>query len=101
MFTTVPDIMQEVYTNGPVEVAFSVYQDFFSYTGGVYTHKSGALAGGHAVKLIGWGVDQGQDYWLIANSWGASWGLDGYFMILKGVNECGIESNVIAGKAAV
>jgi cathepsin B len=101
MFTTVADIMQEVYTNGPVEVAFSVYQDFFSYNGGVYVHRSGALAGGHAVKLIGWGVDNGQDYWLIANSWGANWGLDGYFMILKGVNECGIESNVIAGLAVV
>jgi len=93
--------MQEVYTNGPVEVAFSVYQDFFAYNGGVYVHKSGSLAGGHAVKLIGWGVDAGQDYWLIANSWGTSWGLSGYFMILKGVNECGIESDVIAGKAAL
>jgi cathepsin B len=103
MFTTVQDIMQEVYTNGPVEVAFSVYQDFFSYSGGVYQHESGSLAGGHAVKLIGWGVDTStnQDYWLIANSWGADWGLQGFFMILKGVNECGIESNVIAGKAAL
>jgi cathepsin B len=100
-FNSVAAMMQEVYTNGPVEVAFSVYQDFFSYSGGVYKHVSGGLAGGHAVKLIGWGTDQGQDYWLIANSWGTGWGLQGYFMILKGVNECGIESNVIAGKAAV
>lgn len=49
-------IQTEIYTNGPIEVAFDVYQDFFSYTSGVYVHKTGALAGGHAVKMIGWGT---------------------------------------------
>ena len=46
----------EIMTYGPIEVQFDVYQDFFSYTSGVYVHKSGALDGGHAVKMIGWGV---------------------------------------------
>ncbi|XP_062156993.1 cathepsin B-like protease 3 [Alnus glutinosa] len=48
--------------------------------------------GGHAVKLIGWGATaSGEDYWLLANQWNRSWGDDGYFMIRRGTNECGIE----------
>jgi cathepsin B len=94
---TVDDIATEIMTNGPVEVAFSVYRDFLSYTSGVYSHKTGGLLGGHAVKAIGWGVSNGTPYWIIANSWGASWGQAGTFWIKKGSNECGIESNVIAG----
>ncbi|XP_018460526.1 cathepsin B-like protease 2 [Raphanus sativus] len=92
------DIMAEVYTNGPVEVAFTVYEDFAHYKSGVYKHITGANIGGHAVKLIGWGTsDDGEDYWLLANQWNRSWGDDGYFKIKRGTNECGIEHGVVAG----
>lgn len=97
LISPLPLCTAEIMTNGPVEVAFNVYQDFFSYTSGVYSHKSGGLAGGHAVKAIGWGVENGTPYWLIANSWGTSWGMQGLFKIKRGSNECGIESNVVAG----
>jgi cathepsin B len=43
--------MQEIYKNGPVETAFSVYEDFLTYKSGVYRHTSGAFLGGHAVKV--------------------------------------------------
>jgi cathepsin B len=92
-------IQNELMTNGPMEVAFTVYQDFIHYTGGVYKHTSGSQLGGHAVKLMGWGVDNGTKYWLIANSWSTGWGEDGNFRILRGHNECGIEGDVTAGKA--
>ncbi|KAL9239184.1 hypothetical protein vseg_013527 [Gypsophila vaccaria] len=92
------DIMAEVYKNGPVEVAFSVYEDFAHYKSGVYKHVTGGYLGGHAVKLIGWGTSaEGEDYWLLANQWNRSWGDDGYFKIKRGTNECGIESDVVAG----
>ena len=68
--TTVAAIATEILTNGPIEVAFDVYQDFFSYTSGVYVHKTGSLAGGHAVKMIGWGTLSGVAYWTVSNSWG-------------------------------
>jgi cathepsin B len=91
-------IMAEVYKNGPVEVAFTVYEDFAHYKSGVYKHITGENIGGHAVKLIGWGTsDDGEDYWLLANQWNKSWGDDGYFMIRRGTNECGIEGEVVAG----
>jgi len=100
--TDMPSIQQSMMTNGPVEAAFSVYQDFFSYTSGVYVHTSGGLMGGHAIKMVGWGVDSStkQDYWIVYNSWGTSWGMNGLFWILRGVDECGIESNVVVGLPA-
>jgi cathepsin B len=97
-FTNEQAIMQEIYTNGPIQVGFSVYADFFNYKSGVYKHVSGSLEGGHAVKNIGWGVtSDGTKYWIIANSWNTNWGMNGYFWILKGKNECGIESQGYAG----
>jgi cathepsin B len=66
-------IQTEIMTNGPVEAAFTVYADFESYSGGVYTHKTGEELGGHAIKILGWGVDNGVKYWLVANSWNNDW----------------------------
>ena len=93
------NIMQELYEHGPVEAVFTVYEDFYQYTSGVYSHVAGSAAGGHAVKIIGWGVDNGVKYWLCANSWGKSWGENGFFRIKRGTNECGIESSITTGLA--
>merc|ERR1711981_1500795 len=88
------NMQKELATNGPIQVAFLVYRSFFSYKSGVYAKKSYEYfpEGGHAVKAVGWGTENGNDYWLIANSWGATWGLDGLFKIKRGANECGIET---------
>jgi cathepsin B len=90
-------IMQELVTNGPMYVAFSVYADFPTYKSGVYSHKSGSMLGGHAVTLVGYGVEDGQKYWKIKNSWNEQWGDAGHFKIVRGTDECGIESSVSAG----
>lgn len=50
------------------------------------------------VQIMGWGTENGTDYWLVANSWNEDWGDKGTFKILRGQNECGIESQVVAGK---
>jgi len=82
------DIMQ----NGPIQVAFLVYRSFMSYQSGVYhKHKHEQAEGGHAVKIVGWGTQGKTKYWNVANSWNSDWGEDGFFRILRGKDECGIE----------
>jgi cathepsin B len=88
-------IQHMIMAGGPVETAFTVYSDFENYAGGVYQHTTGEQAGGHAVKMVGWGVDNGVKYWKVANSWNPYWGENGYFRILRGVNHCGIEDEVV------
>jgi len=94
-------IQTELMNHGPVEAAFSVYEDFIQYKSGVYQHTTGQELGGHAVKMLGWGVENGTKYWLIANSWNTDWGDNGYFKILRGSDECGIESMLVAGEPKV
>merc|ERR1712061_504089 len=90
------NIQSAIMAGGPMEVAFTVYSDFENYASGVYHHVSGSMAGGHAVKVVGWGVENGQKYWKIANSWNPYWGEKGYFRIKRGNNEGGIEDQAIA-----
>jgi hypothetical protein len=68
-----------VYSNGPVAVAFQIYDDFFNYTSGVYTHVWGNSMGEHAVALIGY--DDAGQYFIAKNSWGTGWGEAGFFKI--------------------
>ena len=87
--------MQAIQKQGPIEAAFTVYQDLMNYKSGVYQHKTGGMLGGHAIKCIGWGTENGVDYWLMANSWGTSWGMDGFFKIKRG--DCGSDGQLYFG----
>ena len=71
-FFDIDDVKSHMMTHGPVQTGFTVYQDFMSYKSGIYEHTYGAELGGHAVKIVGWGVQNGTEYWIVANSWGAS-----------------------------
>jgi len=93
----VENMQLELMEKGTLSVALSVYEDFEYYTGGVYQHVSGKYLGGHAIKMVGWGVDNGTPYWTCVNSWNDSWGESGTFRILRGSDECGIEGSVVAG----
>ena len=53
----------------------------------------------HAVLLVGFGTDNGQDYWTVKNSWGQKWGEEGYFRIARGTSKCGI--NTLASTSVV
>ena len=48
----------------------------------MYQYTTGAYKGGHAIKIIGWGTEEGVDYWLAANSWNSDWGDKGKSMVL-------------------
>ena len=114
-------IMREIHKNGPVLASMNIYIDFLIYkTGqgflqvtdihctscerasslflGVYskTQEHQRYLGKHSVKIIGWGSEHGEPYWLIQNSWGVLHGEAGLARIRRGTNECGIESEVLA-----
>ena len=79
----------------PVSVAFDCVDDFMDYSSGVYnstTCANGSSDVNHAVLAVGYGTDSdsGLDYWIVKNSWSATWGNEGFFKIQRGVNMCGI-----------
>lgn len=73
------DAVKQALVKGPLMAVMRVYEDFLFYTGGVYKHVTGALAGGHAVSIVGW--DDTDKAWIVRNSWGQDWGEKGYFRI--------------------
>lgn len=97
-FKSINDIKSDIYKNGPLETGFLVYSDFISYKSGIYRKNSDELLGGHAVKIVGWGLEEetNTSYWVVANSWGTNWGEDGFFRFEIG-NCCNMEAQAIAG----
>lgn len=86
---SVDKIMNEMFWRGPVVSRIDVYQDFYAYKYGIYQHKAGGLVGGLGVKVLGYGIENGINFWICQNSWGPSWGQGGYFKIKEG--DCRID----------
>ncbi|MFA6422196.1 MAG: C1 family peptidase [Candidatus Buchananbacteria bacterium] len=80
----VSKIKQAIIENGPVAAGMLVYNDFFNYQSGIYQHTTEDAAGGHMVAIVGFGKEDGRDYWIAKNSWGSNWGENGYFKIAVG-----------------
>jgi cathepsin H len=78
----------------PVSVAYQVSSDFRSYKSGVYDSKqckSGPMDVNHAVLAVGYNsTSAGVPYYIIKNSWGTSFGIQGYFWMVRGKNMCGV-----------
>ncbi|XP_065221429.1 uncharacterized protein LOC135846327 [Planococcus citri] len=87
-------IKQIVSTIGPVTVAIDCGNQINQYQSGIFAPESGYSRGGHAVMIVGYGTESGTDYWLVKNSWSKSWGMDGYFKIIRNQNACGITDEV-------
>jgi C1A family cysteine protease len=87
--------LAQAATLGPVSVAVEADQSCFQfYSGGVLSDPSCGTQLDHGVLVTGYDHDasSGLDYWVVKNSWGADWGLNGYLWIERGTNECGIAS---------
>ncbi|XP_060191935.1 zingipain-2-like [Lycium barbarum] len=73
----------QAVTQQPVSIGIATSQEFQFYAGGTY-HGSCANEINHAVTAIGYGTDEeGQKYWLLKNSWGTTWGENGYMKIIR------------------
>ncbi|XP_023365809.1 pro-cathepsin H [Otolemur garnettii] len=86
-------MVEAVALYNPVSFAFEVTDDFLMYKRGIYSstscHKTPDKVN-HAVLAVGYGEENGVPYWIVKNSWGSQWGMDGYFLIERGKNMCGL-----------
>jgi len=72
-------IKQSLIQHGPLIACFIFGTDFYFYSGGVYEHVWGRIAGGHVVAIVGY--DDSERCWIVKNSWGTSWGENGWFRL--------------------
>jgi len=90
------DALENALNIGPVAIAIEADQDSFQYyTSGVMTGECGSSLD-HGVLAVGYGHDKDSnlDYWIVKNSWGPSWGMDGYILLERHISssagQCGI-----------
>ncbi|XP_065221427.1 cathepsin L-like proteinase [Planococcus citri] len=89
-------IKQVVGTIGPVAATLDARM-LHQYRSGVLQRSECQNQRGtatHAIVIVGYGRQSGMDYWLVKNSWGTSWGMNGYFLIARNVNMCGIANDI-------
>ena len=74
------EIKREIKLNGPVIASLEIHSDFLTYKSGIYNSELApyVYAGGHIVKIVGWGKEKERKFWIIENTWGADWGEEGY-----------------------
>lgn len=93
---TDPNALLAAVAEGPVSVAIDASGFVFQlYNGGIIKRFCGTKLD-HGVLIVGYGSSQGTDYWLLKNSWGASWGEEGYFRIRRDMSKkdkgvCGVQ----------
>ena len=86
--------LQSAVAQQPVSVTIEADKLCFQmYSSGVLNNTKCGTSLDHAVAAVGYGNESGQDYWLVRNSWGSSWGENGYIKIaaVDGPGICGIQ----------
>lgn len=91
------DLFTCVAELGPTSICFdaSTYA-FQSYTSGIFNCDYCGDAQNHAIAVVGYGVEDGTNFWIVKNSWGTNWGEQGYIRIIRGPSICGIGRTVTA-----
>lgn len=92
-------LFNDLPSRGPF-IAYVDVSHWSTYAGGIFAGKCSTAAadGDHAVEIVGMGVDNGQAFWKIRNSWGSQWGENGFIRLPMGVNACGLLNFAIMAK---
>jgi len=86
--------LKAAIAKGPTSVTIEADRMAFQgYTGGILNSTACGTSLDHAVTAVGYGTEKGQEYYIVRNSWGASWGESGYIRIaaVDGAGICGIQ----------
>jgi hypothetical protein len=94
------EMVKAINNIGPLSVGVNANQDWQLYSKGIYNPSENDCSSNidkqdHGVIVVGYGTENGLDYWIIRNSWGKDWGENGYMRLVKGKNACGVANSVI------
>lgn len=76
-------VVRLLKTKGPLTFAIEINDEFDSYGGGVHQLSHPKRNSAHSMTLVGHGIEEGEEYWLLRNSYGISWGEQGYYKLSK------------------
>ena len=87
----------EIFARGPISCGIDATEKLDAYTGGIFEQVKLAPGINHEIAVVGWGVENGTEFWVGRNSWGTYWGESGFFRIRMHNHNLGIESDCTWG----
>jgi len=86
------NMKKEISSRGPIECGIMATNEMYlHYKSGIFEEKIDDIELNHSVSVVGYGIENGVEYWVVRNSWGTWWGEDGFMRIRQHINNNGIE----------